>query len=70
MAYIINSDCMVCGTCSDTCPANAISMGEDTFEIDQNECVECGTCVDVCPLGAIVPSDEFSMRSNSSELKD
>ncbi len=54
MAYKINKDCTMCGTCADECPSAAIKEGTDTYVIDQETCTECGTCVDVCPSEAIV----------------
>ena len=27
MAYVINEDCIACGTCIDECPVDAISEG-------------------------------------------
>ena len=28
MAYVINDDCIACGTCIDECPVGAISEGD------------------------------------------
>ncbi|MEG0035103.1 MAG: 4Fe-4S binding protein [Oscillospiraceae bacterium] len=53
MAFVISSDCIACGACSDSCPAGAISMGDDHYEIDQDTCLSCGACIDACPTGAI-----------------
>ena len=55
MAYIINTDCVSCGTCEMQCPVSAISAGDDQFVIDGDACVECGACASVCPVGAISP---------------
>ena len=44
MAYVINDDCIACGTC--------ISEGEK-YSIDPDKCIECGACADVCPSEAI-----------------
>jgi len=55
MAYVINEDCIACGTCIDECPVNAISEGE-IYVIDPDACTDCGTCADVCPTGAISPA--------------
>lgn len=52
MAYVINDDCVACGTCIDECPVGAISEGEK-YVINPDECTECGTCADACPSGAI-----------------
>lgn len=53
MAYIITDECVVCGTCLEACPNNAIEEGEDKYKIT-DECVECGDCVESCPVGAII----------------
>ena len=52
--YTIESDCISCGSCADSCPAGAISEGDQHYEIDADKCISCGTCVDTCPTGAIV----------------
>lgn len=54
MAYVINEDCIACGTCIDECPVNAISEG-DIYKIDPDTCTDCGTCADACPTEAIHP---------------
>lgn len=52
MAYVINDDCIACGTCAANCPAEAITEG-DKYSIDPDVCVSCGTCAENCPVGAI-----------------
>jgi len=54
MAYKITDECTACGSCLETCPAEAISEGESKYSIDPDTCIECGACVDACPTGAIV----------------
>ena len=54
MAYVITDDCVMCGTCADACPVEAISEGEGKYVIDADVCAECGTCVAECPTEAIV----------------
>ncbi|MDR1591362.1 MAG: 4Fe-4S binding protein [Prevotellaceae bacterium] len=56
MAYVINNDCISCGTCIGECPAGAISEGDDIYVIDPDICTDCGTCADVCPSEAIHPA--------------
>ena len=55
MAYVINEDCIACGTCIDECPVNAISEG-DIYTIDADTCTDCGACADACPTEAINPA--------------
>lgn len=53
MPFIINEDCIACGTCIDECPVDAI-VDEDRYFIDSNLCMECGVCSEVCPVEAII----------------
>ena len=54
MAYIINDECLNCGSCEAECPVNAISAGDGKYVINADECLECGACASVCPVGAPV----------------
>lgn len=55
MAYVINQECISCGSCEPECPVNAISDGGDKYVIDANTCIDCGACESICPTGAIAP---------------
>ncbi len=55
MAYKISDACSACGTCKDSCPADAIKEGEK-YTIDADACIDCGSCTDACPVGAISPA--------------
>ncbi|MEW6535282.1 MAG: 4Fe-4S binding protein [Candidatus Auribacterota bacterium] len=57
MAYVINSDCISCGSCAPECPVDAISQGPDIYVIDPNKCIDCGACAEVCPVSAISPKE-------------
>jgi len=52
MAYKISDECISCGACASECPVEAISEGEDKYEINADLCIDCGTCEGVCPVGA------------------
>lgn len=47
--------------CDPECPNEAISMGDNVYEIDVEKCTECvghydkPTCVSVCPIDCIKP---------------
>ena len=43
MAYVINDNCVACGSCISECPVEAISEG-DIYKIDADKCLSCGTC--------------------------
>lgn len=53
MAYVISDECVSCGTCESECPVEAISQGDEHYEINADVCVDCGTCAGVCPTEAI-----------------
>ena len=57
MAYVINDDCIGCGTCESECPVSAISAGDGKYVIDADACIECGACAGVCPVSAPNPED-------------
>ena len=54
MAYKITDVCTACGTCKESCPAEAIKEGTPQFTIDPELCIDCGSCVETCPVKAIV----------------
>ena len=47
--------------CDPECPNEAITLGEDIYEIDPDKCTEClghydkPTCVTVCPIDCVKP---------------
>ena len=54
MAHKITDECVACGACADTCPVEAISLGDSgIYVVDPDTCVDCGACEDVCPTGAV-----------------
>lgn len=54
MAYKILGTCTACGTCKESCPAEAIKEGKPLFTIDADLCIDCAVCVETCPVKAIV----------------
>ena len=59
MALIITDECINCDVCEPECPNNAISQGEEIYQIDPNLCTQCvghydePQCVQVCPVECI-----------------
>lgn len=62
MAMIITEECINCDVCEPECPNEAISMGDEIYEINPALCTECvghydvPQCVEVCPVECI-PKD-------------
>ncbi len=61
MATYITSDCINCGACEPECPNQAISEGDETYQIDASLCTECvgfnahEACQAVCPVECCLP---------------
>jgi ferredoxin len=60
MAVRILSECTSCAACEEDCPTDAISRGDETFEVDASLCTDCvgehasPKCLELCPVdGAI-----------------
>jgi len=59
MALMITDECINCDVCEPECPNQAISMGEENYEIAPDKCTECvghfdePQCVQVCPVACI-----------------
>jgi ferredoxin len=60
MALLITDECINCDVCEPECPNQAISMGEEIYQIDPARCTECvghyehAQCVEVCPVDCIM----------------
>jgi ferredoxin len=61
MSLAIHDLCINCALCEIECPNDAISQGEEYFQIDPRRCTECvghfaePQCQMVCPVECIVP---------------
>ncbi|WP_024870948.1 YfhL family 4Fe-4S dicluster ferredoxin [Tolumonas lignilytica] len=60
MALLITEACTNCDMCEPECPNQAITMGDQVYEISPDRCTECvgfyeePTCVRVCPINCII----------------
>jgi ferredoxin len=54
-AVVAQDLCDRCGVCIETCPVNAMTLGEApvNLDIDLGMCCGCGLCVGVCPEDAL-----------------
>lgn len=65
MALIILEDCINCDVCVPACPNEAITPGDDIYEINSSLCTECvghyeeSQCTDVCPVDCIEIDPEY-----------
>ena len=69
MALMITDECINCDVCEPECPNQAISMGEEIYQIAPDKCTECvghfdePQCVQVCPVACIpVNPDRLETR--------
>lgn len=53
MAHVISDECIMCGACVGECPTDAISEGDEKYNIDADACIDCAACVAACPVDAI-----------------
>ena len=72
MSTLITDECINCGVCEPECPNEAISEGEDFYEIDSDLCTECvgfhgeEACQEVCPVDCCIPNEDN--RETEEEL--
>ena len=59
--------CVCCGNCIKVCPAGAIKIKKDEFEIDLKKCIFCGNCSYYCPKNAITMSGEYELATGDAE---
>lgn len=65
MALLITEDCVNCDVCEPACPNQAITQGENFYEIHPDLCTECvghydeSQCVALCPVDCIIPHPEY-----------
>ncbi len=75
MAYKITEECINCGACEPECPNEAITAGDEYYEIDPDKCTECvghydeSQCAAVCPVEACIPDPKHKETREELEIK-
>ncbi|MGP1947433.1 MAG: YfhL family 4Fe-4S dicluster ferredoxin [Arsenophonus sp. NC-PG7-MAG3] len=75
MSLLITHRCINCDMCEPECPNEAISMGEEFYQINPNLCTECighydkPTCQSVCPINNTILKDPNNQETEE-ELWD
>lgn len=75
MALLITDECINCDVCEPECPNDAISQGEEIYEIDSELCTECvghydvPQCVEVCPVDCIITNPELIETKDQLQKK-
>ncbi|MDP6540527.1 MAG: 4Fe-4S binding protein, partial [Planctomycetota bacterium] len=49
-SHFITDACTACSICERVCPTNAISGGEERYQIDPDLCINCSVCGVYCPF--------------------
>ena len=75
MSLLINDECINCDVCEPECPNNAISQGDEIYEINPDLCTECvghfnePQCVEVCPVDCIIKDPDNVESEGQLRLK-
>jgi len=75
MSLLIHDECINCDVCEPECPNNAITQGDEIYEIDPNLCTECvghfgePQCIEVCPVDCIVKDPDNEESEDVLKLK-
>jgi len=70
MALIITDDCINCDVCEPECPNEAISEGEEIYEIDPAKCTECVGHYDEPQCQLVCPVDCIPLDPNNQETQE
>ena len=75
MALLITDECINCDVCEPECPNEAISPGDEIYEINPKLCTECvghfdtPQCLEVCPVECIIVSPDHEESEEQLMLK-
>ena len=75
MALMITDECINCDVCEPECPNEAISPGDEIYEINPKLCTECvghfdtPQCLEVCPVECILVNPDYEESEEELMLK-
>lgn len=75
MSLLINDECINCDVCEPECPNQAISQGDEIYEINPDLCTECvghfdtPQCMEVCPVDCILVDPDREESKDQLVLK-
>ena len=75
MALYITDERINCDVCEPECPNEAISQGDEIYEINPDLCTECvghfetSQCVEVCPVDCILVDPEHTETEEQLQKK-
>ncbi len=75
MALMITDECINCDVCEPECPNEAISQGEEIYQIDPSLCTQCvghfdtPQCIEVCPVDCIIPDPNHPENDDQLRAK-
>jgi len=61
MPHYIMENCIICGTCWDICPRDAVEECDDYYRVN-DRCDDCGKCLKACPNFAIAKTVSIGER--------
>ena len=70
MALMITDECINCDVCEPECPNEAISEGEEIYEIEPSKCTECVGHYDEPQCQLVCPVDCIPLDPDNSETQD
>ena len=53
MPWVDKDMCTGCETCIEECPVGAITIVDESAQINMDNCIRCGTCHSICPENAV-----------------
>lgn len=75
MSLLINDECINCDVCEPECPNEAITQGDEIYEINPDLCTECvghfdePQCIEVCPVDCILKDPDNVESTEELQLK-